>query len=245
MGNCSCWCICASDSRSLHLPFIRALSSLQKSWGMFLLLSAKIFVDTMFRWWLHIILYIALTLPFFLCLSGAKISYWRHPYGSVLCGRVSKFYRDKLDSLCVKVWDAEHFTFMSGDTKCTFFSWLIDTLFLHGKMTMFLMRRHALYFECSGICVLSWILSQLCCLCVGFLCHLLALIICHYILIPNLDVYVQFVSLVNPSISVYCEILRDCYESFAMYCFGRYLVACLGMPIFWVLIYFSGFSLDI
>lgn len=38
----------------------------------------------------------------------------------------------------------------------------------------------------------------------------------------------QFVSLVNPSISVDCEILRDCYESFAMYCFGRYLVACLG-----------------
>ncbi|RYR11372.1 hypothetical protein Ahy_B04g068920 isoform J [Arachis hypogaea] len=38
----------------------------------------------------------------------------------------------------------------------------------------------------------------------------------------------SFVSLVNPSISVDCEILRDCYESFAMYCFGRYLVACLG-----------------
>ncbi|KAG8497781.1 hypothetical protein CXB51_007236 [Gossypium anomalum] len=38
----------------------------------------------------------------------------------------------------------------------------------------------------------------------------------------------EFVSLVNPSISVDCSILRDCYESFAMYCFGRYLVACLG-----------------
>ncbi|KAJ7978697.1 Protein LAZ1 [Quillaja saponaria] len=38
----------------------------------------------------------------------------------------------------------------------------------------------------------------------------------------------SFVSVVNPSISVDCEILRDCYESFAMYCFGRYLVACLG-----------------
>uniref|UniRef100_A0A5B6ZI85 Uncharacterized protein n=1 Tax=Davidia involucrata TaxID=16924 RepID=A0A5B6ZI85_DAVIN len=38
----------------------------------------------------------------------------------------------------------------------------------------------------------------------------------------------SFVSLVNPSISVDIEILRDCYESFAMYCFGRYLVACLG-----------------
>ncbi|KAL5788991.1 hypothetical protein ACOSP7_005940 [Xanthoceras sorbifolium] len=38
----------------------------------------------------------------------------------------------------------------------------------------------------------------------------------------------SFVSLMNPAISVDCAILRDCYESFAMYCFGRYLVACLG-----------------
>ncbi|KAJ6386360.1 hypothetical protein OIU77_029348 [Salix suchowensis] len=37
----------------------------------------------------------------------------------------------------------------------------------------------------------------------------------------------SFVSLLDPSISVDIEILRDCYESFAMYCFGRYLVACL------------------
>ncbi|AEE86918.1 organic solute transporter ostalpha protein (DUF300) [Arabidopsis thaliana] len=38
----------------------------------------------------------------------------------------------------------------------------------------------------------------------------------------------SFASLVKPSISVDCGILRDCYESFAMYCFGRYLVACIG-----------------
>ncbi|CAI9090402.1 OLC1v1025165C1 [Oldenlandia corymbosa var. corymbosa] len=38
----------------------------------------------------------------------------------------------------------------------------------------------------------------------------------------------SFISLLNPSISVDVEILRDGYESFAMYCFGRYLVACLG-----------------
>ncbi|XP_043708641.1 protein LAZ1-like [Telopea speciosissima] len=38
----------------------------------------------------------------------------------------------------------------------------------------------------------------------------------------------SFVSLVNPSISVDCGVLRDSYEAFAMYCFGRYLVACLG-----------------
>ncbi|KAG6761918.1 hypothetical protein POTOM_035159 [Populus tomentosa] len=39
----------------------------------------------------------------------------------------------------------------------------------------------------------------------------------------------SFVSLLDPSISVDIEILRDCYESFAMYCFGRYLVACLAL----------------
>ncbi|KAK4374070.1 hypothetical protein RND71_004747 [Anisodus tanguticus] len=38
----------------------------------------------------------------------------------------------------------------------------------------------------------------------------------------------EFVSLVNPAITVEIGILRDCYESFAMYCFGWYLVACLG-----------------
>jgi hypothetical protein len=38
----------------------------------------------------------------------------------------------------------------------------------------------------------------------------------------------QYVSLVNPDTSVYCGILRDGYEAFAMYCFGRYITACLG-----------------
>ncbi|CAM0908614.1 unnamed protein product [Alopecurus aequalis] len=38
----------------------------------------------------------------------------------------------------------------------------------------------------------------------------------------------SYISLVKPSIGVDIEILRDGYEAFAMYCFGRYLVACLG-----------------
>ncbi|KAL1567659.1 Protein laz1 [Salvia divinorum] len=38
----------------------------------------------------------------------------------------------------------------------------------------------------------------------------------------------SFVSMVHPAISVDVGIARDCYESFAMYCFGRYLIACLG-----------------
>ncbi|XP_042063317.1 protein LAZ1-like isoform X1 [Salvia splendens] len=38
----------------------------------------------------------------------------------------------------------------------------------------------------------------------------------------------SFVSMVHPAISVYVGIARDFYESFAMYCFWRYLIACLG-----------------
>ncbi|CAN6239632.1 unnamed protein product [Urochloa humidicola] len=38
----------------------------------------------------------------------------------------------------------------------------------------------------------------------------------------------SYVSLVNPDTSVYCGILREGYEAFAMYCFGRYITACLG-----------------
>jgi hypothetical protein len=39
----------------------------------------------------------------------------------------------------------------------------------------------------------------------------------------------QFVSLAVPEISIECNILGNCYEAFAMYSFGRYLIACLGM----------------
>ncbi|KAE9461537.1 hypothetical protein C3L33_06562, partial [Rhododendron williamsianum] len=58
----------------------------------------------------------------------------------------------------------------------------------------------------------------------------LALTLSIYLLFDHLSAYKnpEFVSLVNPDISVDIGILRDCYESFAMYCFGRYLVACLG-----------------
>ena len=39
---------------------------------------------------------------------------------------------------------------------------------------------------------------------------------------------VQFVSLYTTEAALEWEILRDCYEAFALYSFGRYLVACLG-----------------
>ncbi|TVU46611.1 hypothetical protein EJB05_06156 [Eragrostis curvula] len=43
-------------------------------------------------------------------------------------------------------------------------------------------------------------------------------------------VYVSesIISLWNSDLSLACDILRNCYEAFALYAFGRYLVACLG-----------------
>ncbi|GER38764.1 hypothetical protein STAS_15286 [Striga asiatica] len=37
-----------------------------------------------------------------------------------------------------------------------------------------------------------------------------------------------FVSLLNSDAAFNCGIIRDCYEAFALYCFERYLIACLG-----------------
>ncbi|CAG7869786.1 unnamed protein product, partial [Brassica rapa] len=38
----------------------------------------------------------------------------------------------------------------------------------------------------------------------------------------------SIISLSNPKLSLPCDILRNCYEAFALYSFGSYLVACLG-----------------
>ncbi|PIA27611.1 hypothetical protein AQUCO_07600053v1 [Aquilegia coerulea] len=38
----------------------------------------------------------------------------------------------------------------------------------------------------------------------------------------------SIISLLNPRFSLACDILRNCYEAFALYSFGSYLVACLG-----------------
>ncbi|XP_020206324.1 protein LAZ1 homolog 1 isoform X1 [Cajanus cajan] len=38
----------------------------------------------------------------------------------------------------------------------------------------------------------------------------------------------SFLSLLDSSAAFNCEVIRDCYESFALYCFERYLIACLG-----------------
>ncbi|KAL8498263.1 hypothetical protein ACS0TY_021549 [Phlomoides rotata] len=38
----------------------------------------------------------------------------------------------------------------------------------------------------------------------------------------------SILSLWNPHLSLACDILRNCYEAFALYAFGSYLIACLG-----------------
>ncbi|ONK75105.1 uncharacterized protein A4U43_C03F13370 [Asparagus officinalis] len=38
----------------------------------------------------------------------------------------------------------------------------------------------------------------------------------------------SIISLSKAKFSIVCDILRNCYEAFALYCFGSYLVACLG-----------------
>ncbi|GAA0167030.1 transporter [Lithospermum erythrorhizon] len=38
----------------------------------------------------------------------------------------------------------------------------------------------------------------------------------------------SIISLWNPNLSLACDILRNCYEAFALYSFGSYLIACLG-----------------
>ncbi|XP_039043470.1 protein LAZ1 homolog 1-like isoform X2 [Hibiscus syriacus] len=38
----------------------------------------------------------------------------------------------------------------------------------------------------------------------------------------------SFLSLLNSDAAFNCEVIRDCYEAFALYCFERYLIACLG-----------------
>ncbi|KAL5699578.1 Protein laz1 [Ranunculus cassubicifolius] len=52
-------------------------------------------------------------------------------------------------------------------------------------------------------------------------------LVCVILMVPCYSLE-SFISLLEPSSSVYFEIMRDCYEAFAMYSFGRYLVACLG-----------------
>ncbi|GMH01038.1 hypothetical protein Nepgr_002877 [Nepenthes gracilis] len=78
---------------------------------------------------------------------------------------------------------------------------------------------------------------------------LVALVLSTYLIIEHLAAYNQpeeqkfliglilmvpvyasesFLSLLDSKAAFNCEVIRDCYEAFALYCFERYLIACLG-----------------
>ncbi|RZC18112.1 protein LAZ1 homolog 1-like isoform X2 [Glycine soja] len=59
---------------------------------------------------------------------------------------------------------------------------------------------------------------------------LVALVLSTYLIFEHLAAYNQpeFLSLLDSSAAFNCEVIRDCYEAFALYCFERYLIACLG-----------------
>jgi hypothetical protein len=61
---------------------------------------------------------------------------------------------------------------------------------------------------------------------IPFLCHkVLKLVDIPFLIF---DFFFQIISLWHSELSLACDILRNCYEAFALYSFGRYLVACLG-----------------
>lgn len=81
----------------------------------------------------------------------------------------------------------------------------------------------------------------------NFLLMILCLLVVRCWLLIN--VLGQFLSLLDSGAAFNLEIIRDCYEAFALYCFERYLIACLGMfefgRVLFVLIYFCCSFLDV
>lgn len=59
---------------------------------------------------------------------------------------------------------------------------------------------------------------------------LVALVLSTYLIFEHLAAYNQpeFLSLLDSSGAFNYEVIRDCYEALALYCFERYLIACLG-----------------
>ncbi|CAN1147290.1 Protein LAZ1 homolog 2 [Linum perenne] len=55
----------------------------------------------------------------------------------------------------------------------------------------------------------------------------------------------SLLSLLNYRLSLACDILRNCYEAFALYSFGSYLIACLAQMILKTLCAFLAFVLEI
>ncbi|KOM48391.1 hypothetical protein LR48_Vigan07g209500 [Vigna angularis] len=57
-----------------------------------------------------------------------------------------------------------------------------------------------------------------------------ALVLSMYLVFEHLASYNQpeFLSVLDSDAAFNSEIIRECYEAFALYCFERYLIACLG-----------------
>ncbi|KAJ9675187.1 hypothetical protein PVL29_024221 [Vitis rotundifolia] len=91
--------------------------------------------------------------------------------------------------------------------------------------------------------VYSWAISS------ASIFVLVALVLSMYLIVEHLAAYNQpeeqkfliglilmvpvyalesFLSLLDSDAAFNCQIIRDCYEAFALYCFERYLIACLG-----------------
>ncbi|XP_024456107.1 protein LAZ1 homolog 1 isoform X2 [Populus trichocarpa] len=101
----------------------------------------------------------------------------------------------------------------------------------------------ALYLGAESVVNVSWPIFS------AGIFVLLALILSMYLIFEHLAAYNQpeeqkfliglilmvpvyslesFLSLLDSSAAFNCEAIRDCYEAFALYCFERYLIACLG-----------------
>nr|XP_010937321.1 protein LAZ1 homolog 2 isoform X5 [Elaeis guineensis] len=65
---------------------------------------------------------------------------------------------------------------------------------------------------------------------IGGVSVLIALVLSFLLILQHLRSYTNpaIISLWNSRFSIICDILRNCYEAFALYSFGSYLAACLG-----------------
>ncbi|KAJ4831821.1 hypothetical protein Tsubulata_010192 [Turnera subulata] len=124
-----------------------------------------------------------------------------------------------------------------GAFYCSFFLFpLVESAGRSGKFW-------ALNLDAESVANISWTVVS------ASIFVLVALILSMYLIIEHLAAYNQpeeqkfliglilmvpvyalesFLSLLDSSAAFNCEAVRDCYEAFALYCFERYLIACLG-----------------
>ncbi|KAG0491240.1 hypothetical protein HPP92_004638 [Vanilla planifolia] len=97
-------------------------------------------------------------------------------------------------------------------------------LFSLAQSTSFLRKMFLINLDEQSNISLSWpILS-------AGLFVLVSVVLSMFLIFEHLAVYYlpEFLSLLDSKAAFIFEIMRDCYEAFALYCFERYLIACLG-----------------